>query len=256
MRRYGWMVAVVLLNLPTSAQQLLWLKLSAEAGMLFNWTDAEFLRYYRQYALLPELPTDFPIGEWGGISVRIPIDSTLLLRLSSGLARVRLDHFARQPSEDPLRGGERLIRTLLETRLLPVWVGPEWLPLPGQFATTVHVGVGIVPSFVLWQEEIRSSIPQDTRRGGVYIRRWYLRWGVRAAVGTVLGFDVARRGALLESLRVEASGAYVPLRSPLLAPLSAQLPMPAEIASSSYALTNVLLILTFALTLQLPVQVY
>lgn len=68
------MVAVVLLNLPTSAQQLLWLKLSAEAGMLFNWTDAEFLRYYRQYALLPELPTDFPIGEWGGISVRIPID--------------------------------------------------------------------------------------------------------------------------------------------------------------------------------------
>jgi hypothetical protein len=118
------------------------------------------------------------------------------------------------------------------------------------------VGVGIVPSFVLWQEEIRSSIPQDTRRGGVYIRRWYLRWGIRAAVGTVLGFDIARRGALLESLRVEASGAYVPLRSPLLAPLSAQLPMPAEIASSSYALTNVLLILTFALTLQLPVQVY
>jgi len=255
MRQCGWMVAIALLSLSASAQQLLWLKLSAEVGMLFNWTDAELLRYYRQFARLPEFPADFPIGEWAGISMRIPIDSTLALRLSSGVARIRLDHFARQPSEDPLRGGERLIRTLLETRLLPVWVGPEWLPLPGQFATTVHLGVGIVPSFVLWQEDVRSSIPEDTRRGGGY-RRWHLRWGIRAAVGTVLGFDVARRGALLESLRLEASGAYVPLRLPLLAPLGAQLSIPTEIASDPYALTNVLLILTFALTLQLPVQVY
>ncbi len=147
------------------------------------------------------------------------------------------------------------MRALLQLNYLPVWLGVEWQPIQTQFRTYLHAAAGIVPLKFLWQETVKSAIPEDTRSGGTYRNGWLVRPGIRLVVGTALSFDAAARGSLLESLRLEAGYAFVPLRDPALEPLRPQLPAAVLPAQHDFWLSGSMLTLSLALVLQLPMRV-
>jgi len=230
-----------------------WLEIGAEVGVLFSWDEQEFLQRYRALTHAQEFPPSFPPGELVALSLRIPLDSLWRLRLSIGTQRLRLDHTYRQTVEEEFRRGERLVRTVLQLSALPIWIGAEWQPIRTQFRSYLHAAAGIVPVRLSWQEDITSSVPEDTRRGGLYRDQWRLRPGVRLLAGTALGFDAAARGSLLQALQLEAAVCFIPLREPFLLPVAAQLAPPFPFSpAEALAVGNTQLTLTLSLVIQLP----
>ncbi|MCS6966465.1 MAG: hypothetical protein NZ473_06835 [Candidatus Kapabacteria bacterium] len=231
---------------------ILWLELAAEAGLSFSWDGQELLQRYRELTHAGDFPTVFPPGETLAFSVRIPLDSAWSFRLGTGMHRFRLDHTYRQQIEETHRRGERKIRAVLELHPIPTWLGVEWRPFQIQFRTYVHTAVGLVPLKLHWQELISSSLPGDTRSGGMYRNVWLLRPGIRVLLGTALSFDAAARGSLLEGLRIEAAYCFIPLRDALLSPVAVQLSPAPPLPEGPSQLSGSMVTLTLALVLQVP----
>ncbi|GBD07761.1 hypothetical protein HRbin21_01595 [bacterium HR21] len=235
-------------TLPTRS---LWLEFSAELGMLLSWEGTEFLQSYRELTHATTFPTTFPPGEALTLGLRVPLDSCWKFRLGVGLWQLQLDHTDRQWLQEEQRQGERVVRAVLHLRFIPVWLGAEWHPFSTQFRSYLHAAVGIIPLKFLWQETVRTSVPEDVRSGGIYRKQWLLRPGIRLGAGTALRFDAAARGSLLESLRAEVGYSFIPVRDTALEPLSSQLPSSAPLRRSFW-LSGSMLTLSLALVLQLP----
>lgn len=235
----------------TVSRRPLWLELSIELGMLLAWDGTEFLQAYQQLTQATPFPSTFPPGEAITVGLRIPVDSRWKFRLGVSSWQLQLDQTYRQWVQEEHRQGERVVRALLQLHFFPTWLGLEWHPFPGQFRSYLHMALGVVPLRLLWEELIRSSVPEDTRSGGVYRNQWLLRLGLRLAAGTALSFDAAARGALLESLRAEIGYSFIPVRDAALSPLQSQFPS-SPLTQDTYWLSGSALTLSLALLLQLP----
>ncbi len=199
-----------------------------------------------------DFPNGFAPAPVLGAGLRIRLKGAWYLRLSLESCRLEVDHTYRQSLREAYHHGERIIRARLLAHALPIWLGTEWEPLQLQFATYLHAAMGLVPYHLVWAETIQSSLPADTRTGGLYWDRWLLRPGVRLLVGTLLRFDSAPSGSLLESLRIEAAYSFIPLHADLFAPLLPQLPTAPSTIPTTVTLSQSALSLRCALVLQAP----
>jgi len=248
-----WTPSTAAVPLPSAAQQpSLWLLLSAEGGISFPWEGEQFLHFYRLLTDAEGIPSAFLPRTMLAIGLRIPLSPAWQLRLNVGRHQLEMDHTYRQRYSEPHRQGERVIRAVLSLHSFPIWFGMEWHPFQTAFHTYLHGAIGLVPSKLYWAETVYSSVPADTRLGGVYDNRWSLRPGIRLLVGTTLRFDAAVRSSLLESLRIEAAYSFIPLRRDLLHPLLPQLSNAPPDLPTTFILSGSALSLSCAVVLQLP----
>jgi len=104
---------------------------------------------------------------------------------------------------------KRDYRNTFRVTTIPVFVTAEYVPLNKQFRSYTGLGVGVLFSEIVWNQQIISDYDMESRFGGEHHNESYMFPALRVYTGFELGFDQSKRYSYLGSFTMELSYSYM-----------------------------------------------